>query len=174
MNWTQATTCLMLPTTPAEWLPFLVIPLDLEGALLDLWKVKDNTISIPWGNGIAYKRYTYPSGLNYTNIWSNSECTRELNKKFLNSRNKIKLSVNCTEVPWLDQPPQPFCGVPITFKYKYLNIVSQHKLDGVSNFPQTMDLKAVHDLMTYLVCGLLLTTEPVIPNQEKNLKWPRR
>jgi len=75
MNWTQGTTCLMLRITPAEGLPFKVIPLDLEGALLDLCEMKDKTISIPWGSGITYKHYTYPSDLNYTNIWSNSNCT---------------------------------------------------------------------------------------------------
>jgi len=36
MNWTQGTSCLMLPTTPAGGLPFMVIPLDLKGALPDL------------------------------------------------------------------------------------------------------------------------------------------
>jgi len=105
MNWTLGTTCLLLPTTPAEGLPFLVIPLDLKGALLDLWEMKDNTISISWGSGITYKHYTYPSNLNYTKILSNSNCTRELDKNFLNLNNKIKLSIDCTEVPWLDQPP---------------------------------------------------------------------
>jgi len=64
MNWTQGTTFLTLPTTPAEGLPFRVIPLDLKGALLDLWEMKDNTISILWGSRITYKHYTSPSNLN--------------------------------------------------------------------------------------------------------------
>ena len=33
-----------------------------------------------------------------------------------------------------------------------LNIVSRYQLNGVSNFPQTMDLNVVHNLMMYLVC----------------------
>ena len=106
--------------------------------------MKDDTISIPWGSGITYKHYTYSSNLNYTNIWSNSNCTQELDKNFLNLNNKIKLSIDCTEVSWLDQPPRPFWGVPITFKYG-IAVQAEWFIEFPSNYgskcsPQSNDI----------------------------------